>query len=131
MKRIITLAIAFIALLAAVLGFTSFGVANDQVTTGDPAPEFELADQNGQLHSLEDIGTSGLSSISTRKTKHQDARPRPASSVTIFSHTGILTRRFWASAWMMRSHTRHLPKTTACRFRCSPMSMAMRRRLTA
>ena len=54
MKRIITLAIAFIALLAAVLGFTSFGVANDQVTTGDPAPEFELADQNGQLHSLED-----------------------------------------------------------------------------
>jgi peroxiredoxin Q/BCP len=29
-------------------------VANDQVTTGDPAPEFELSDQNGQLHSLED-----------------------------------------------------------------------------
>ena len=29
-------------------------MANDQVTTGDPAPEFELSDQNGQLHSLED-----------------------------------------------------------------------------
>jgi peroxiredoxin Q/BCP len=29
-------------------------MANDQVTSGDPAPEFELSDQNGQLHSLED-----------------------------------------------------------------------------
>ena len=54
MKRNITLASVFVALLAAVLGFTSIGVANDQVTTGDPAPEFELEDQNGQLHSLED-----------------------------------------------------------------------------
>lgn len=54
MKRNITLASVFVALLAAVFGFTSIGVANDQVTTGDPAPEFELEDQNGQLHSLED-----------------------------------------------------------------------------
>ncbi len=28
--------------------------AADQVTVGQPAPEFELADQDGQLHSLED-----------------------------------------------------------------------------
>lgn len=28
--------------------------AADQVSTGDIAPEFELPDQNGQLHSLED-----------------------------------------------------------------------------
>lgn len=46
---------AFLAVaLAAVLGFTSIGVANDQVTVGSPAPEFELPDQDGQLHSLED-----------------------------------------------------------------------------
>lgn len=43
-----------IAISAAILGFTSLGVANDQVTLGDPAPEFELPDQDGQLHSLED-----------------------------------------------------------------------------
>ncbi|MEJ2127316.1 MAG: peroxiredoxin [Woeseiaceae bacterium] len=28
--------------------------AADQVAVGDPAPEFELSDQDGQLHSLED-----------------------------------------------------------------------------
>ena len=54
MKRNITFAFVLVALLAAVLGFTSIGMANDQVTTGDAAPEFELSDQNGQLHSLED-----------------------------------------------------------------------------
>ena len=31
-----------------------FANAAEQVTTGDLAPEFELADQDGQLHSLED-----------------------------------------------------------------------------
>lgn len=40
--------------LVAVLGFTSLGVANDRNIVGGPAPEFELPDQNGQLHSLED-----------------------------------------------------------------------------
>lgn len=54
MKRNILFVLVFAALLATALGFTSIGVANDQVTTGDPAPEFELSDQNGQLHSLED-----------------------------------------------------------------------------
>ena len=54
MKRNITFAIVLAALMAAILGFTSIGIANDQVTAGDPAPEFELSDQNGQLHSLED-----------------------------------------------------------------------------
>jgi peroxiredoxin Q/BCP len=47
----------FIILLAAaavVFGFTSLGIANDQVAVGNPAPEFELPDQEGQLHSLED-----------------------------------------------------------------------------
>ena len=29
-------------------------LASEQVAVGDPAPEFELSDQNGQLHSLED-----------------------------------------------------------------------------
>ena len=37
-----------------VLGFTSIGIANDSVTVGEQAPEFELSDQEGQLHSLED-----------------------------------------------------------------------------
>jgi peroxiredoxin Q/BCP len=54
MTRKIAFALIFAALAAATLGFTSFGFANDQVTAGDPAPEFELSDQNGQLHSLED-----------------------------------------------------------------------------
>jgi len=53
MKRNITVTVVFVA-LAAIFGFTSAGIANDQVTTGDAAPEFELSDQNGQLHSLED-----------------------------------------------------------------------------
>ena len=54
MKRSIT--IGLIALIAIVisLSFTSIGIANDQPDTGSPAPEFELADQDGQLHSLED-----------------------------------------------------------------------------
>ena len=54
MKRNIAFAIVLVALTAGISSFTSVGVANDQVTTGDAAPEFELSDQNGQLHSLED-----------------------------------------------------------------------------
>jgi peroxiredoxin Q/BCP len=48
--------IAGITLVAviATLAFTSIGMANDQPAVGSPAPEFELADQDGQLHSLED-----------------------------------------------------------------------------
>ena len=54
MRRYITVAV--IALLATItaLSFTSIGIANDQLVVGSPAPEFELADQAGQLHSLED-----------------------------------------------------------------------------
>ncbi len=54
MKRNITLAITSLAVAAVVLGFTSTGIANDQPVVGAAAPEFELSDQNGQLHSLED-----------------------------------------------------------------------------
>ncbi|MCO4810643.1 MAG: peroxiredoxin [Gammaproteobacteria bacterium] len=54
MKRNIIFTTIAVVLAALIAGFTSIGVANDQVTTGDPAPEFELSDQNGQLHSLED-----------------------------------------------------------------------------
>ena len=47
--------IALLAVAAvAVVGFTSIGIANDSVAVGEPAPEFELPDQDGQLHSLED-----------------------------------------------------------------------------
>jgi peroxiredoxin Q/BCP len=53
MKRNILIALVAVA-LAAVLGFTSLGIANDQVAVGQLAPEFELPDQDGQLHSLED-----------------------------------------------------------------------------
>jgi len=54
MTRKFMFALVFAALVAAAFGFTSIGIANDQVTAGDRAPEFELSDQNGQLHSLED-----------------------------------------------------------------------------
>jgi peroxiredoxin Q/BCP len=53
MKRNLVLIVVAVA-LAVVLGFTSIGMANDQVAVGSPAPEFELPDQEGQLHSLED-----------------------------------------------------------------------------
>jgi len=54
MKRNITFAVVSAALAVAIVSFTSIGMANEQVTTGNAAPEFELSDQNGQLHSLED-----------------------------------------------------------------------------
>lgn len=54
MKQFITIASITLVAIIAVLAFTSIGVANDQPAVGSPAPEFELADQDGQLHSLED-----------------------------------------------------------------------------
>jgi peroxiredoxin Q/BCP len=48
MKRLI--AMIFTAFLLFAAG-TSFG---DQVSAGDAAPDFELIDQDGQLHSIED-----------------------------------------------------------------------------
>jgi len=54
MKRFITFAAIALATITATLSFTSFGIANDQLVVGSPAPEFELADQSGELHSLED-----------------------------------------------------------------------------
>ena len=53
MNRNILVTLVAVA-LATVFGFTSLGIANDQVSVGVPAPEFELPDQDGQLHSLED-----------------------------------------------------------------------------
>ena len=53
MKR--NISIALVALVtAAGFGFSSLGIANDHVSVGAAAPEFELPDQEGQLHSLED-----------------------------------------------------------------------------
>ena len=54
MKRNVLIIITLVAVLAAVFGFTSIGIANDGVAVGNMAPEFELSDQDGQLHSLED-----------------------------------------------------------------------------
>ena len=54
MKRNITLTLVPVVVAAIILAFTSIGVANDQPVIGAAAPEFELSDQNGQLHSLED-----------------------------------------------------------------------------
>ncbi len=54
MKQFITIASITLVAIIAVLAFTSIGMANDQPAVGSPAPEFELADQDGQLHSLED-----------------------------------------------------------------------------
>jgi len=54
MSRFVTSAAIALVLVIAALSFTSIGIANDQPSVGSPAPEFELADQEGQLHSLED-----------------------------------------------------------------------------
>jgi len=54
MNRLVSNAAIAIGLVIAALSFTSIGIANDQPIVGSPAPEFELADQKGQLHSLED-----------------------------------------------------------------------------
>ncbi len=54
MKRFIIVALfAFIATVAS-FAFTATSIADNQPVVGNPAPEFELADQSGQLHSLED-----------------------------------------------------------------------------
>lgn len=47
MKRVLFIVLSFLA-----PGFSA--IASEQVAAGEIAPEFELADQNGQLHSLED-----------------------------------------------------------------------------
>jgi peroxiredoxin Q/BCP len=54
MKRITTVALVPMFAVVVALTFTGLGIANEAVSVGDPAPEFELADQTGQLHSLED-----------------------------------------------------------------------------
>ena len=54
MYRFVSVSAIAIVLIIAALSFTSIGFANDQPIVGSPAPEFELADQSGQLHSLED-----------------------------------------------------------------------------
>jgi peroxiredoxin Q/BCP len=54
MKRFITVTALVFAAIIAALSFTSIGIADDQPIVGGPAPEFELPDQTGQLHSLED-----------------------------------------------------------------------------
>lgn len=54
MKRFITIALTTLLALVTWLSFTSPVIANDQPLVGSPAPEFELNDQDDQLHSLED-----------------------------------------------------------------------------
>lgn len=54
MKRFITITALFLAVIAVAAGFSRIGLANDTVAVGSIAPEFELADQTGELHSLED-----------------------------------------------------------------------------
>jgi len=53
MKRALTGVLAVMA-GAAALALAPSGSATDQPSVGSRAPEFELADQTGQLHSLED-----------------------------------------------------------------------------
>ena len=54
MTRNITLACVAIVSLAVALAFSPAGIANEQVEVGAIAPDFELPDQDGELHSLED-----------------------------------------------------------------------------
>ncbi len=53
MKRSLTNSLAA-TIAAFALAMTALASAADRITTGAPAPEFELADQKGELHSLED-----------------------------------------------------------------------------
>jgi len=54
MKRFISVSLITIAASIVALTFTSVGIASEPLEVGGPAPEFELSDQDGQLHSLED-----------------------------------------------------------------------------
>lgn len=54
MKRIIATSVTALAAIWAIFAFTSVGLASEQPAPGDAAPEFELSDQDGNLHSLED-----------------------------------------------------------------------------
>lgn len=54
MKRIFAYPVAAFAAILAIIAFSPIGFAGEQPAVGDAAPEFELADQNGNLHSLED-----------------------------------------------------------------------------
>ncbi|MDH5621177.1 MAG: peroxiredoxin [Gammaproteobacteria bacterium] len=54
MKGLIpVVSVVFVTIIAMLL-FTSVGIANDQPVVGAVAPQFELADQDGLLRSLED-----------------------------------------------------------------------------
>ncbi len=54
MKHFITVSLVAVVTIIVTLLFTPIGIANDQTAVGSPAPEFELPDQDGDLHSLED-----------------------------------------------------------------------------
>ncbi len=54
MRRFTSIALIPFFAVAIALNFSSLGMADGQITVGGPAPEFELSDQDGQLHSLED-----------------------------------------------------------------------------
>ena len=54
MKRFISIMSAVVFVSAAVLLFSGPESQAEQVQAGDPAPDFELRDQNGQMHSIED-----------------------------------------------------------------------------
>lgn len=54
MQRFITITAIFLVAIAVSVGFSRIGLANDSVTVGQAAPEFEMPDQTGELHSLED-----------------------------------------------------------------------------
>ena len=55
MNRLIIVALIALAAIAVALSFSSTGFANEYPSVGSAAPEFELPDQDGQLHSLEDF----------------------------------------------------------------------------
>ncbi len=54
MRRFTSIALIPLFAVAITLNFSAFGIAGEQPSVGVPVPEFELPDQDGQLHSLED-----------------------------------------------------------------------------
>lgn len=54
MKRFTATALIGLIAIISLLTMSNGGVADDQPSVGSMAPEFELSDQDGELHSLED-----------------------------------------------------------------------------
>jgi peroxiredoxin len=101
--------------------------AKAELTVGDAAPDFRLQDQNGEWHELADYRGRWVVLYFYPKDDTPAAPRRPAPFVTTSSPMKNSAPRFLASASTTSPRTKHSPRNTACRFRCSLMPMPQRR----